>query len=358
MQFRYISILLVLPDAKIGPIKVNVKEMPKDKKAVLRYKQILEIFQRYRGSRSVIKMKDLAEKVGVSVRQLGEDLKYMKAKGAPFEYVAADRGWRYAEGRDVAFVDDQILTDEDVLNVRMAIEMFNKIHNRDQTLSGLPGVFHKIYKAARKWTGKGTLPKFIYFDPLPHYEGGRHLRFFLTAIEQEQRVQFQYQGYHAAAPKEVVFDPWFLRHYDRRWYVGGFSHDPAEQFVRTFPLERIADVPRAIGFFHDKPPDYDAESYWRHIYGITVPPGSKVEEVVLRFSSLQGRYFLDTPFFEPYEVLARDDEKLVLRLQLIPNIDLVRKIASLGADVRVLAPESLAAEVRELHRRAFAQYEK
>lgn len=138
--------------------------------------------------------------------------------------------------------------------------------------------------------------------------------------------------------------------------MGGHSHDPDEGFVRTFPLERIVGEPVAIGYFHDKPPDFDAESYWRHIYGITVPPGRKVEEVILQFSYLQGRYFTDTPFYEPYEILERDAVKLVVRLQVIPNIDLVRKIASLGADVQVLAPASLVAALRELHRKAWEQY--
>ncbi len=330
--------------------------MPKDKNPVERYRRIHEIFQRRRGSRAIIKVKDLADELGISVRQLGDDMKYMRDKGAPFEYIATDRGWRYQDGRDFTFVDDQILTDEDVMNIRIAIETFNKIHNRDQSLGNLPKVFHKIYKAARKWTQPGNLQKSIYFDPLPHYEGSRHVRFFLQSIEESRRVEFQYQGYHAPAPKTVVFDPWFLRHYDRRWYLGGFSHDPAEQFVRTFPLERMVGTPRTVGFFHDKPPDYDAESYWRHIYGITVPPGRGVEEVILQFSFIQGCYFLDTPFFEPFEVLERDEEKLVVRIQVIPNIDLVRKIASLGSDLHVVAPESLVQEMRKFHQRAFEQY--
>jgi hypothetical protein len=60
-------------------------------------------------------------------------------------------------------VDDQILSDEDVLNIRIAMETFNKINNPGKSLGGLPKVFHKIYQAARKWTGLGTLPKSIYF---------------------------------------------------------------------------------------------------------------------------------------------------------------------------------------------------
>lgn len=330
--------------------------MPKDKKPIERYQQINDIFQRRRGSRSFIKSEDLADRLGISVRQLGEDMRYMREKGAPFEYVAAERGWRYAEGRDFAFVDNQMLSDEDVLNIRLAIETFNKINHAEQPTGSLPQIFHKIYKASRKWTQPGALQKFIYFDPLPRYEGGKHLHFFLQSIENTRRVEFQYQGHHAKTPKIVVFDPWFLRHYDRRWYVGGFSHDPTELFVRTFPLERIVGTPKAIGYFHDRPPDYDAATYWQHIYGITVPPNGKVETVVLQFSYLQGRYFLDTPFFEPFEVLEQDAQKLVVQFQLIPNIDLERKLGSLGHDVTILAPATLRQQMKAFHHKAWEQY--
>jgi predicted DNA-binding transcriptional regulator YafY len=236
--------------------------------------------------------------------------------------------------------------------------MLHKINHRDLPWKGLPKVFQKIYKAARNWRGPDTLLKFIYFDPLPRYEGSRHLPFFLDAIEYARRVEFEYQAYHAAAPKTVVFDPWFLRHYDRRWYVGGFSHDPSERFVRTFPLERLRGEPKAAGFFHDKPPDYDAASYWRHIFGITVPRDRTLEHVTLEFSYLQGRYFVDTPFFEPYELLEQGAGKYVIRFQIIPNIDLKRKLASLGDEVRVLAPAWLAAEMREFHHKALEEMDR
>jgi predicted DNA-binding transcriptional regulator YafY len=77
--------------------------MPKENKTVKRYQLILDIFRRYQGSSSVIKLADLAKRVGVSVRQLGDDLKYMKGNGAPIEYNASKRGWGYGCGVSAGF---------------------------------------------------------------------------------------------------------------------------------------------------------------------------------------------------------------------------------------------------------------
>ena len=138
--------------------------------------------------------------------------------------------------------------------------------------------------------------------------------------------------------------------------MGGFSHDPAELFVRVFPLERIAGNPETTGFFHDKPAQYTADTYWKHIYGITVPPQGKVEEVILAFTAIQGKYFTHTPFVEPFDILEDTPEKLVVRLLIIPNIDLTRKLASLGDSVRVEAPLALAETLKSFHLKAYEQY--
>lgn len=330
--------------------------MPKDKKPAERYRRIHEIFTRRRGQDVVIKLEDLAEELGISLRHLNTDIKHMREKGAPLEYVPALRGWRYQEGRDFAMIEDQLLSEEDVLNIRIAIETFNKINNQDKALGDLPGIFRKIYRASRKWTQTDTTQKHIYFDPLPHYEGAKHLKFFLKAIEELYRVEFDYLAFHADAPKTVLFDPWFLRHYDRRWYVGGFSHDPSEQFVRTFPLERIVGQPVRKGYNHKDPPEYNAETYWKNIYGITVPPNGQIEQILLEFKPIQGQYFLSTPFFEPYEIVEQTPEKLIIRLQLIVNIDLIRKLGSYGKEVRVLHPVSLVEEMTRFFREGLEQY--
>lgn len=329
--------------------------MPKDKKPFERYQRINDLMSRRSGTSSVVKSKELMEELGIGLRQLRKDMQAMISMGAPLEYVAALRGWRYEPGHLFTLVDKIPLTSADVLHLRIAFETLSKagqIHN----LAEAKDSFGKIHRAVRSWVDNTAPGKPIYFDPLPHYEGATHLAFFLKAIEESRRVEFDYQAFHAPHPKTVVFDPWFLRHYDRRWYVGGFSHDPAEQFVRTFPLERIVGQPMEIGFCHDKPRDYDAESYWRYIYGITVPPNGFVETVDLEFNAIQGRYFTTTPFFEPYEVLEQTPDKVVVRLRVIPNIDLLRKIASLGKEAKVLAPASLAKQMKQFFQEALACY--
>lgn len=330
--------------------------MPKTKDPFARYQQINDTMLMHTSGRSVVKAEALAEKLDISLRQLRTDMDTMRDMGVPFEYDPVLKGWRYPPGTYFTLLDKLALSGEDLACLRIAVETLAKV-NQIKDFKKLPEIFGKIHRAAKKWVHKGeAVGKSVYFDPLPHYDGGTHLPFFLKAIDEMRRVSFLYQAFHAQEPKTVVFDPWFLRHYDRRWYVGGFSHDPAEQFVRVFPLERIKEQPQNIGFCRDKPRDYDAESYWHHIYGITIPPARKMEVVELRFWYPQQYYFLSAPFFEPFEVLSQSRESAHIRLHLIPNIDLVQKLASYGSGVTVLAPHSLRTQMAFYLEKALSHY--
>ena len=333
--------------------------MPKNKHPLARLQQINDILQTRSSAKSVVKAKPLAEEIGISLRQLRTDMEALRGKGAPLEYDAVLKGWRYKPGSYFTILDNLPLTGEELASLRIAVETLAKV-NHLRGFEHLPEIFGKIHRAAKKWLGGDSqvVGKAVYFDPLPHYDGGKHLPFFLEAIEQNRRVEFQYRSFRPDDPgKTVLFDPWFLRHYDRRWYVGGFSHDPDEQFVRVFPLERIEGEPRNIGYCHDKPRDFDAATYWRNIYGISIPKDKKVETIILEFSPPQNQYFLTTPFFEPFEVLSQTPERLVVQLSLMVNVDLVNKLASFGASVRVLAPSRLADLLQDFFQRALERYQ-
>ncbi len=330
--------------------------MPKHKHPLARLQHLNDIFNTRRGAQSVVTSEELIERLDISLRQLRTDMEVLRSKGAPLEYVAAKRGWRYAPGAEFTLIDQMPLTSEDVLHLRVAFETLAKA-GQMRDFEQLPEVFGKIHRAVRNWVSPNALQKAIYFDPLSRYEGAKHLTFFLKAIEESRRVEFQYLAFHADTPRAVLFDPWFLRHYDRRWYVGGFSHDPDEQFVRVFPLERITGEPEMVGFYHDKPQAYNAETYWRHIYGISVPKGGKIEQVILALSPLQAKYFMSSPFFEPYVVIESTEKVVVITMDLMVNVDLVQKLASYGAGVRVLKPDSLVDTMKHFFREALAKIE-
>lgn len=327
--------------------------MSRTSNAFKRYQRINDLFNLRKGSQSIVTVKELLTELGISKRQLRTDMEKMRSLGAPLKYIARERGWRYTTPFD--FSDSIPLSAEDIMQLRLATATLAQINNIP-AFSGLSEVFEKIRLSVRRWVDREATAKAIYFDPFPSYEGGKRLPFFLRAIEETKQVIFHYQGFLASEPKLCKVDPYFLRQHHQRWYLGGFSHDPSELFIRTYPLERIVGQVEFSGRFFEKPADFHPPDYWRYIIGINRPANGKVEKVVLEFNYLHGRYFLSNPFFEPFRILENNTEKLVVEFELMIDIEFIRRIAALGADVKVLKPLELADRMRFFFQKALDRY--
>lgn len=95
---------------------------------------------------------------------------------------------------------------------------------------------------------------------------------------------------------------------------------------------------------------------WQHVIGINRPANGQVEAVVLEFNRVQGKYFESQPFYQPYKILERTEDKLVVQLDIMVEIELRRKIASYGDEVVVLSPEWLRKDMEGFFQRAAGHY--
>jgi predicted DNA-binding transcriptional regulator YafY len=318
-----------------------------------RIRRICERMSRETGPKAVLKLADLARDFGIGLRQINSDIEHLRNEHeAPLQYDGRLRGWRFTRPFYIVRFE---LTQDQAAQVWVGLELMKRIGVID-SMPSLDTAFKGLHNSAREKAQKATLSKQIYYQDTVQHQGAQYLAFLLHCIEEKRQVRFIYQPFHSNESKEVVFDPWFLRYFDRRWYVGGFSHDPSELFVRTFPLDRIAHMPISTGFAAKKPDTYHPEDYWKHIYGITVPPKPIIETVELSFSLIQGKYFMSAPFYQNFEILEQSETELRISLQIMINIELIRKLASFGQEVNVIGPQSLRQRLREFHRAAADMY--
>ena len=327
--------------------------MPVSSKAFERYQRINDIFNTRKGGLAVVTTKYLTEILGISVRQLRTDMSKMKEIGAPLEYIARERGWRYTEPFD--FSDSIPLSADDILQLRLAVATLAQINHMPE-FKMLPKVFEKIRYSVRRWLTREASAKAIYFDPLPNYENAKYLSFFLRAIEETRQVSFYYQSFQASEARSCIFDPYFLRQHNQRWYVGGFSHDPQEEFIRTYPLDRIVRQPEFRNHYFNKPDQFTPPDYWKYIVGINRPPNAQIERVVLEFNYIYGRYYLSKPFFETFIILENSSERLVIELEIIIEIELIQKLASYGVGLKVLHPPALIQQMKSFFNEASRRY--
>jgi proteasome accessory factor B len=145
--------------------------------------------------------------------------------------------------------------------------------------------------------------------------------------------------------------PYTLAVYRQGLYV--FALDVEAGQVKTFAVERIADIARDRRERFTVPPDWNPSRYLEHAFGIM---SGEPRTVRVAFSPEVRAYVRERRWHASQRLDPRPDgwAELVMRVAVTP--ELVAWVRSFGPDARVLDPPELVAEIREGLARALASY--
>ena len=184
---------------------------------------------------------------------------------------------------------------------------------------------------------------------LEHQDGGAASQFrgldwlspIWNALQRQLVITFRYQSYADGPNEQRIIEPGLLFEYKNRWYLDGY--DQNRRAERTFGLDRITDLtltPQAI-----QPRQIDYRAARQHVIGVTAPPGSPVERVVLRFAKREAEYVLSLPMHNSQTVLSEAAGHVDIQLFVVLNHELQREILAYGEEVEVLEPQKLREEI-------------
>lgn len=321
--------------------------MPKNKAHLLRLKGIDNSLNRL----NRVKKKRLSLRFGVSEKTISRDIKYMKeAFDAPIEN--DNDGYFYTEKFSIPI--NLSVSGEEVRQLKLAVKTLSQFQYLD-AFSGLEGLFDKIEKSVL-FKLPDVNRQFIYFEKVPYYKGTELLDFFIDAIERTKIVTFDYQSFKSEHPTNHVIHPYILKEHTNRWYVIGFL--PSQNSFTSFAMERIIQNEqfKTLPRYFEVHPEFNAETFFEHTFGMTVYNGKAVEKIKLAFTKIQGKYFESKPFHK-YEEIERNDDNLIVEMLLIPNFELIRKLASFGSGVEIITPISLKQELVKYLKETIKQYE-
>ncbi len=198
--------------------------------------------------------------------------------------------------------------------------------------------------------GKNALG-FISFESDGNLKGIEHLKSILFAIKNRRKISFTHYNYWTGKQNQYLINPYLLKEYQNRWYVVGKID--SEQY-RTFGIDRIENLEIKTEVFKLLKTEYPLRLF-ENIVGLTYSDG-KIEEVVLSFNPIQGKYIKSLPLHKSQQIIKDDKTATVISLQVIPNFELQQKILMLGDAVKVIKPKWLANEIKATLRLALKQY--
>lgn len=278
----------------------------------------------------------LSEEKTISRRQIYSDIQEMKTSpnmSAPIEayWDGQRRYYRYSR-QGFSIVD---LTDEELTELETTVRMLSSFRGMPQ----FDWMSDIIEKLKRKYKVKGTDKTILSFDSNIDLQGIDRFKEVFGYIVNEQPIRVSYAPFNKL-PYEVVIHPYYLKQYNNRWYLLGYS--PEYSGISVLPLDRILEAfPEKINFIPDSIIE-DPDDYFYDVVGMTIPKNGNVETVKLRFSEHRFPYIKAKPIHPSQQ--SNDIDRTVT-LKLIPNRELTATILGFGKDAEVLEPTSLRQEI-------------
>lgn len=180
---------------------------------------------------------------------------------------------------------------------------------------------------------------------------GAHFETLASATLQRKKLRIAYHGRERDRVTERTVSPQRLVHYRDNWYLDAWCH--LRRGLRSFSVDRVRDA-RELDEPADTIPDAQLDEHFASSYGIFAGRADKT--AVLRFSAKRARWVADERWHPRQAGQFLTDGQYELRVPYRDARELVMDILRHGAEVEVVAPETLRGSVRQQLEKALGQY--
>ena len=309
-------------------------------------------------SRHFVSMQDFMSELGVSRATFKRDLEYLRDRMcAPIVY---DRDQK-AYGFDPAVADSTLWQ---LPGLWFSADELQALLTMDRLLGDLqPGVLSELIAPLRKRlrglleSGEHSAADIARRIKILSMGSRRvapaHFRTIATAVLTRKRLRLRHQRRQDGEVIDREVSPQRLVHYRDNWYLDAWCHK--RQALRTFGLDAIETAMVVPDKDVKEVSEDTLERHYASGYGIFA--GSATRDAVLQFGASSARW-VSRETWHPEQVgTPQLDGTYLLQFPYAQEPELVMDILKYGADVQVLAPESLRKAVAEKLRAAAKLYD-
>ena len=309
-------------------------------------------------SRHFVSMQDFMSELGVSRATFKRDLEYLRDRMcAPIVY---DRDQK-AYGFDPAVADSMLWQ---LPGLWFSADELQALLTMDRLLGDLqPGVLSELIAPLRKrlrgllesgeHSAEDIARRIKILSMGSRRVAPAHFRTIATAVLTRKRLSLRHQRRQDGEVIDREVSPQRLVHYRDNWYLDAWCHK--RQALRTFGLDAI-EAATVVPDKAVKEIGEDAlERHYASGYGIFAGPAT--QDAVLQFGASSARW-VSRETWHPEQIgTPQLDGTYLLQFPYSQEPELVMDILKYGADVQVLAPESLRKAVAEKLRAAVKLYD-
>ncbi len=278
----------------------------------------------------------------VSIRQIREDIKYMRDRltfNAPIEAVPYDGKkcfYRYSDRNFSIYNND--LSVADLNKLKSTIDILGRFRGSVANL----WLEEVISNLEYRFGLKSNAEHLISFEQNEQLKGIEHLADIIDATVNHQTLEIVYLTFKS---KEILMTihPYYVKQYNGRWFLYGLNDELNK--ISNLALDRIQNYTKS-----DKPfiknKLYDFSTYFDDVVGATIPNSDvKKETIGLFFSSNRFPYVVSKPIQKSQKVV--DEANGIIEIHVRPTRELDQQLFSFIPDVVVLYPEWYRKHIKE-----------
>jgi len=321
--------------------------MPTNKSAFFRYLLIDRCLTRrksiYYSAEEILEYIESNIDERISLRTLQGDIKEMKESNvlgfyAPIKYDKSHDGYYYTDqeysiGRFVK------LDNEDYTALEFALNILDVYKN----VPALAHFKHTVDKLSsqiqiKKIINHESFERTIFPEVAPHVEGLKYMQDIAFAIKNRITLSIEYLKFGNAHNIKHTFHPYCLKEYNERWYTIGWGEK--SKGIMHLALDRIKHIESNPNKNY-KDIDFDAVTYFKHYFGVTVNPEAEPERIVISFISNKGQYLKTRHIHSSQKLIMENKDDVVFEFYLIPNYEFINFLLGCASEFKIIQPESL-----------------
>jgi len=334
--------------------------MPKNKNAFIRYRIIDSCLRnpRHRFPDPFVFIEACGGLGTVSLRTIEKDIYDMRYDEelkyhAPIEYSKIEKGYYYSD-KDFS-INKLPLREEDIGSIEFAcsiLKQFDGIAPVQQFMRSVSKI--EEYVNINQAIGSNEWDNIIQTEKrFNDNDGINFLTEILTSIKNKTKCRLHYKRFNQDKAKQYIYHPYVLKEYRNRWYVTGLSE--SNSMLVTFALDRINKI-EIIEETFERISSFKAPEYFKYSFGITSINKAKPIDVILSFKPTQAAYLKSQPLHQSQKILIDDDQELRIGIKVYNTYELKSAILSNGSDVKIIEPEELRLEIKQILSEALNKY--
>jgi predicted DNA-binding transcriptional regulator YafY len=191
------------------------------------------------------------------------------------------------------------------------------------------------------------------FEQNPYLKGLHYFTELFNAIQNQQALIIEYQGFKQKYTSRIVFHPWYLKQYNNRWFLFGFND--AYKALSNLAIDRITSIANS-GQKYIQNKEIDFEEFFEDVVGVSQNPALSNEKVLIRISKEVWPYIESKPIHGSQKIKNKTDAYIDIELDVQVNHELIALLFSYMDAVEIIKPIALRERFKTISESILKKY--